>query len=771
MYEKFNQAYSLHPDFFDPIHKEVTMDWDAVPPTIAYYDERPSVTVGENGTVEFYMHAPNAKKVQVAGLGGYFTNERIDLESDGEGGFYKKITGFHWGMHYYHWFVDDVQICNPKAGAAYGCFEAINTFEVPEPGTDFYEIKDVPHGTVSICKYGSSVSGHLKESYVYTPFGYESHPDKTYPVLYLQHGVGEDEIGWIWNGKMNFIMDNLIAAGKCKEMIVVMSSGYAFEEGEHPVFFPGDFDRELIQDIIPYMEQHYRIRKGRNNRALAGLSLGSVQVSNTASRHMELFSALGVFSGVSLDAANAICENEKDALELMFLSCGEEEKEILDGMKAADRSMKQAGKPCVQKAYEGYHEWHVWRKSLRDYVQLLFDWDMAEKSDIPAYQEAEVAKEQLLRQTSEDQMLFFDPVYRQIHFDVDADGNPAGTYPDIPHGIEFTGEGEAAFALYAPEAKKVEVDVFDCGKVLLTPSSEWEGYWMGSLKNIEGGFHYVTFTVNDTKVVNPEAPVGYGCFQAINYIEMPEKNFHLHELDQVPHGKIHLNYYPSSQTGRMKLCYVYTPYGYEEKMDKDYPVLYLQHGGGENEIGWVRQGKIANIADHLIAEDKMKEMVIVMNTGYAFQEDGSSHPALSSFEEELVGDCMPYIAKTYRIRTNKENTAMAGLSMGGMQTQRTVFDHPELFGWAGIFSGNFIVQDQEVDNTAVLYDPKKYRDTFQMIYVASGTNDMMYEKTKRNADDVLAHSVPIVTYYEEGRHDWIFWRHCAADFLTKLFRK
>ena len=202
---------------------------------------RPSVTVKEDGAVIFYLYAPAAKIVQVAGLGGYFTNKKINLMPDGQGGFFAEVQDFHWGMHYYFWYVDGVRICNPYAGISYGCFAAINTFEVQEKNVDFYFAKDIPHGTVSICKYASKVSSHLKECYVYTPYGYEE-GDERYPVLYLQHGVGENETGWIWQGKTNFIMDYLIAEGKCEKMIVVMSSGYAFKDGEKPVFYPGNFE-------------------------------------------------------------------------------------------------------------------------------------------------------------------------------------------------------------------------------------------------------------------------------------------------------------------------------------------------------------------------------------------------------------------------------------------------------------------------------------------------------------------------------------------------
>lgn len=162
---------------------------------------RPSVTVKEDGAVIFYLYAPAAKIVQVAGLGGYFTNKKINLMPGWAGRiFCRKFKIFTGGCIIISGMWTGVRICNPYAGISYGCFAAINTFEVQEKNVDFYFAKDIPHGTVSICKYASKVSSHLKECYVYTPYGYEE-GDERYPVLYLQHGVGENETGWIWRGR------------------------------------------------------------------------------------------------------------------------------------------------------------------------------------------------------------------------------------------------------------------------------------------------------------------------------------------------------------------------------------------------------------------------------------------------------------------------------------------------------------------------------------------------------------------------------------------
>jgi len=209
-----------------------------------------------------------------------------------------------------------------------------------------------------------------------------------------------------------------------------------------------------------------------------------------------------------------------------------------------------------------------------------------------------------------DRPLFFDPVYKGVIFAVDEKGRPAGRYKDLQPGVVIKEPGRAEFYFKAPGAKKVEAQILGMERVLLEKAQGTlgeEGYWKGMAEGIEPGFHYHEYFVNGVPVINPLAPVGYGCFKPMNFLEMPEPEFDLYLLKSVPHGSIHMNYYLSSQTGRMKMCYVYTPPGYEKEKEKTYPVLYLQHGGGENEIGWIWQGKICNILDNLLAEKKARE--------------------------------------------------------------------------------------------------------------------------------------------------------------------
>ncbi len=777
MQNQRNQALELYPLFFDPIYKKAHITRENGKDSIGYVEDRRGVEVSKEGDVTFSMYAPEAKSVEVAGIGGSFSNERRALQKGEDGYFSITLSGINPGFHYHNWFVDGVRVMNPSAPFCYGCFGATNFFEIPEKGKDFYFIKDVPHGEVQLHRYYSSVNKHVKNCYVYTPPAYGKNPEKKYPVLYVQHGVGENETGWIWNGKLNFIMDNLIAEGKCEEMLVVMCSGYAFLPKEDPVFYPGDFDRELVKDCIPYIESAFMVKKGRENRALAGLSLGSAQAALGVSKHQDLFSYLGVFSGVRDDTFEGIMEqNGEYPMNYVLLTCGVGEKGLDKVQEEFVERFKSLGIPAKQCSYPGFHEWHVWRESLRDFVQSIFK-DMneagntADTEPVFAPEKTDIDVRQLDAQTYGEHMLFGDPIYKGLILAVDEKGRPAGRYKDIHPGVELVKDGVARFWVQAAGAEAVEVDIWGMGRFPLAKAQGEEGeagLWTGVVSDIEPGFHYHGYLVNGTQIVSVDAPVCYGGFRAINYFEMPERNFEEYRIRQVPHGAIHMNYYKSELTGRTNICYVYTPPTYAENSERRYPVLYLQHGGGEDETGWIWQGKIANIADNLLAQGKMQEMIIVMSSGYAFPE-GDCHPALSAFIQTLPKEIVPYIDSHYPTIADREHRAMAGLSMGGMQSQRIVFDYPELFAWAGIFSGGLTVKDEERDYSDVLLQPEEFKKRFRLLFVACGMQDGFYEKTRKSVETVLSHKVPIDVFEAKGYHDWTFWRHCAKEFLPKLF--
>ena len=341
-------------------------------------DIEPAVTVLVSGDIRFRFYAPEAKTVEVAGLGGGFSRDRRPMTKGPDGWWTATVSGIQPGFHYHEYFVDGNRLVNPDGLCGYGCFYAINYFDLPSDEDDFRMLKDVPHGDVRMEYYKSSVNGRIKCAWVYTPPGYDSETER-YPVVYIQHGVGENETGWIWQGKLNLIADNLIAEGKCPKLLIVMNAGYAFREDEDPVFFPGDFDSELVDDCIPFIDAKYRTLADKRHRAVSGLSLGSVQAFYTAMKHRELFGSLGVFSGgfpvkrSEYDYSDYF--KDKDTVnsdfDLIFVSGGDQEGFVETTLPILDE-IRSAGVKIVDYHRPGYHVWDVWRYSAYEFLQLLF---------------------------------------------------------------------------------------------------------------------------------------------------------------------------------------------------------------------------------------------------------------------------------------------------------------------------------------------------------------------------------------------------------------
>ena len=378
-----NQALQQHMLFFSPLNRKAQRD-NSGPngrPRLHYVEEKQGVKILDYGVAEFNFYAPEAKTVSVKGWGGSMP-QQFDLHP-AENGYWQCVgEGILPGFHYCDFYVDGVRTINQLAPVGYGGFRVVNFFEMPEEDSAFWLMQNVPHGDVRMEQYTSSVNGRVKAAWVYTPPTYDQNPDKRYPVLYIQHGVGENETGWIWQGKLNYILDNLIAEGKCEPMLVVMNSGYAFVDGEINMFLPGDFDRELTAGCIPFIDAKYRTRSDRESRAIAGLSLGSAQAFSIGLNHMEdLFSAIGVFSGginptgmfgdFDVSAAFEDAERFNRLIKVFFASAGESER-MTQANHETLQALAEKGIHGVEYTHPGYHEWDVWRYSLREYVQLLF---------------------------------------------------------------------------------------------------------------------------------------------------------------------------------------------------------------------------------------------------------------------------------------------------------------------------------------------------------------------------------------------------------------
>ncbi len=272
--------------------------------------------VDSSSRAQFRLKAPDATKVRL----NFWSNPKLDMEKQADGYWTVTTPPLAPGLHYYTLIVDGVEFSDPASRAFYGGSKDASAIEIPEPGVTFYSVQEVPHGEVREVWYHSSVTGTWRHALVYTPPGYDmSHDVQTrvrYPVLYLQHGGGEDETGWIRQGNANFIMDNLIASGASKPMIIVMANGYARRAGQTPPDLAGKpfgspemmramretalaFEDDVTQALIPYIDAHFRTLTDRDHRAMAGLSMGGMQTFQVTFDHLDLFSYIGGFSGAA----------------------------------------------------------------------------------------------------------------------------------------------------------------------------------------------------------------------------------------------------------------------------------------------------------------------------------------------------------------------------------------------------------------------------------------------------------------------------------------
>ena len=254
----------------------------------------------------------------------------------------------------------------------------------------------------------------------------------------------------------------------------------------------------------------------------------------------------------------------------------------------------------------------------------------------------------------------------------------------------------------------------------------------------------------------------------MNFVDVPVEDMRgWDDLEGVAHGAVTRCYYLSAVTGRHEICLIYTPPQYDPA--KSYPVLYLQHGYGENETGWVYQGHVGRIADRLLAEGAMEEMIIVMGNGMA---KGSGQRDLSLYPRILTEDLIPYIEKHYRVLTDKWHRAMAGLSMGSYHTSLATLTHPELFGYAGLFSGFLRAPwgDKDEPHLKILGDPEAFNAAYRVFYRAMGTEDTYWDSFAKDDEYLKGRPLKLIRETFPGGHDWTVWRRCIRSFLPRLFR-
>ena len=334
----------------------------------------------------FRVEAPHAQKVQLD------LRQVYDMVKLNDSIWTVTTKPLDPGFHYYYLMIDGFRFADPASESFYGVGRIMSGIEVPAPDQNFYMPRDISHGQIRECYYLSNIKKAYNRIYVYTPPDYDSNPNNRYPVLYLQHGMGEDETGWVTQGKLNIIMDNMIAEGRCKPMLVVVSNGECstlfrpkpgqdFREAMR--LFGADFTPILLDEIIPYVDEHFHVLADRDHRAMAGLSWGGYQTFQIVLNNLDKFAYLGGFSGAGIGLftpepdlktvyngafSDSTAFNQK--VHAFFLGIGSEEG---PRMQALSEALTKAGiHNTFYVSQRTAHEWLTWRRCLYQFAPLLF---------------------------------------------------------------------------------------------------------------------------------------------------------------------------------------------------------------------------------------------------------------------------------------------------------------------------------------------------------------------------------------------------------------
>ena len=362
---------------------------------------------------------------------------------------------------------------------------------------------------------------------------------------------------------------------------------------------------------------------------------------------------------------------------------------------------------------------------------------------------------------------------QQMPIDVPADAFVAET--TVP-GNEFPKvdkQGRAYFRLRAPEADKVVVDI--CGKKYDMQRGE-NGSWYAVTDPLPVGFHYYFMIIGGVSFIDSATETFFGCNREAGGIEIPEgpEGDYYRPQQGVAHGQVRSIYYYAQSTNEWRHAMVYTPAEYESGK-KRYPVLYLQHGMGEDETGWSKQGHMQHIMDNLIAAKQAVPMIVVMESGdiKAPFRGGDNRQGRSqygaSFYKVMINDLIPYIDSQYRTLTDRDNRAMAGLSWGGHQTFDLVFNNMDKFAWVGTFSGAIFGIDLKTAYNGVFTNADEFNKKIHYMYMNWGSDDFI--KSGDIVKGLQDMGIKVEGKQSEGTaHEWLTWRRGLRDFVPHLFK-
>jgi enterochelin esterase-like enzyme len=605
---------------------------------------------------------------------------------------------------------------------------------------------EIPHGKIDTLTYRSKTVDTLRRTLIYTPPGFSK--KKKYPVLYLLHGIGGDEKEWLIGGKPQVILDNLYAEGLIEPMIVVMPNGRAmkddrargnmFDSAKVAAF--ATFEKDLLNDLIPFIEKKYPVLTDREHRAIAGLSMGGGQSLNFGLGNLDKFAWVGGFSSApnTKTPQQLVPDPElaKLKLKLLFISCGDNDG-LIGFSKRTHDYLFEKNVPHIYYIEPGVHDFKVWKNGLYMFSKFLFK-----------------------------------PVDPSTFSQYTLLGSPAATNTRTAKYPQILPDNRVLFRLKAPDAQKIQIDLgrkYDMAR-------DTGGYWQVITDSIGEGFHYYSLLIDGVALADPASETFYGMGRMASGIEIPFREGDYYAMKDVPHGEVRIKRYYSNVTNSWRRSYIYTPPGYDQNTNQKYPVLYLLHGGGEDERGWSTQGRTDLILDNLIAEKKANPMMVVMMDGNfgGGGIGGFGEQTLRMFENELKQNVIPMVESNYRAATDANSRALAGLSMGGLQTLYAGIKNTDMFAYLGVFSSGWFAQQPALSKPwyeLMQSNTAKINSNLKSFWIAmGGKEDIAYNNNKVMMGRFDEMGIKYVYSEYPGGHTWPVWRNNLYQFSQVIFK-
>ena len=740
-----------------------------------------STVINNDGTVTFNYSSRTAKDVKVW---TQFSGDQ-QMTKSSNGVWTVTVGPAVPDIYPYHFTVDGISVMDPQNAEWFPNETFKNSLlDMRGDGNLIHALKDVPHGSVDYLNYWSEGLGMFIPVIVYTPPFYDSPKNKKkhYPVMYLISGTTDTEEVYFKVGKMNLILDNLIAEGKAKEMILVLPYGNPtlLKSERQPQqagggMFGGmggfgggyNFNKDFTDVLMPFIEQNYRTINDAAHRGIGGFSRGGNQGLSIGLANLDKFSYLCSYSSFTqvrdsqfedADAVNA-------KIKLFWSGIGTDDFLYGNSKDLMDMLDRHGIRNIKEFTYDKFgHTWMNARYWLDKSFRLLFQ----DEKVIAAEKGMDLAEAEKVRNESA------------------AGGEASRLTPALmgslfPAGVkspEYNADGSVTFRCQAPDAQKVllECQMFDGTRPM---EKDAKGVWTITVRPDAPDIYPYAFQIDGTQVADPN-----------NMHIFPNEGFKyslcdvrgetpsVQDIQDVPHGKVSYRYYYSKACGIERPMCVYTPAGYDPNGKEKLPVLYLIHGMTDTYETWFKVGQMNNILDNMIAAGEAKRMIVVMPYANPYPEmilqgkaDAYDSMDTKLTTREFMEEVMPFIESNYKVLTDADHRAIAGFSLGGRQTLAAGLGNPDKFHYVAALSPAIFGNEFKTNFDNGTYAPvKDLNAKLKFLWLGTGKSDFLGSASK-SFDQYMTEQGLVHTYHNPaGAHTWMHCRDCLEIVVRNLFQ-